>query len=288
MEGLRVLSKARYVLDAIKLEHTVFALPFAYVSMVLAADGWPGWRVVVWVTVAMAGARTCAMAVNRLADRAIDARNPRTAGRHLPRGLISGGEMAALAALGAGALLIAAWQLNPLCLALSPLALLFLAGYSYTKYVTWLSHWILGFTDGIAAAGGWIAVNGRFAPPAFVLWFTVTVWIAGFDLLYACQDVEFDRANRLHSVPARFGVPAALAVSRVSHALTALALAALGVMIPLGPLYWVGWVAVAVLLVYEHSLVSARDLSRLDVAFFNVNGYIAVIVFAAVVSGLWR
>ncbi len=288
LEGLRLLSRARLFLDAIKFEHTVFALPFAYVAMVLAARGWPGWRVVLWVTVAMAGARTCAMAANRLVDRATDAENPRTAGRHLPRGLIRAGEMAALAMVGAVALLVAAWQLNPLCLALAPLALLFLVGYSYTKYFTWASHWILGFTDGIASAGGWIAVTGRFAAPAFVLWFAVTVWIAGFDLLYACQDVNVDRAHRLHSVPARFGVPAALLVSRVCHALTALALAALGVMIPLGPLYWVGWGAVVALLVYEHSLVSPRDLSRLDMAFFNVNGYIAVIVLAAVVSGLWR
>jgi 4-hydroxybenzoate polyprenyltransferase len=256
--------------------------------MVLAARGWPGWATVVWVTVAMAGARTCAMAVNRLADRAIDARNPRTAGRHLPRGLIRPAEMAALAAGGAGAMFLAAWRLNPLCLRLAPLALLFLVGYSYTKYFTWTSHWILGFTDGIAAAAGWIAVTGRFEPPAVVLWVAVAVWIAGFDLLYACQDVDFDRASRLHSVPARFGVPAALLVSRVNHGLTALALAAVGWMIPLGPLYWVGWVAVVALLVYEHSLVSPRDLSRLDIAFFNVNGYIAMIVLAAVVSGLWR
>ena len=256
--------------------------------MVLAAGGWPGARTVLWVTVAMAGARTCAMAVNRLVDRAIDARNPRTAGRHLPRGLLEPVDVGALAAVSAVVFLIAAGQLNPLCLGLAPFALLLLVGYSYTKYFTWTSHWILGFTDGIAAAGGFIAVTGRFEPPAFVLWFAVTVWIAGFDLLYGCQDVEFDRANGLYSVPARFGVGAALMTARANHALTALALAALGLILPLGALYWVGWLAVAALLVYEHSLVSARDLSRLDMAFFNVNGYIAVIVFAAVVSGLWR
>jgi len=255
--------------------------------MVLAAGGWPGARTLLWVTLAMASARTCAMAVNRLVDRAIDARNPRTAGRHLPRGLLRVREVVALAALAALGLLIAAWQLNPLCLELAPLALLFLVGYSYTKYFTWASHWILGFTDGIAAAGGWIAVTGRLGPPAFVLWFAVTVWIAGFDLLYACQDTEFDRAHGLHSVPARFGVAAALAISRVNHLLTAAALAALGAMIPLGAAYWIGWFVVVALLVYEHALVSPRDLSRLDMAFFNVNGYIAVIVLVAVVTGLW-
>jgi 4-hydroxybenzoate polyprenyltransferase len=256
--------------------------------MVLAAEGWPGWPVVLWVTAAMTGARTGAMAVNRLVDRAVDARNPRTAGRHLPRGLLMPAEMAGLAAAGAALLVVAAWQLNPLCLALAPLALLFLVGYSYVKYVSWTTHWILGFTDGIAAAGGWIAVRGTFDPPAFVLWFAVMVWIAGFDLLYACQDVEFDRATGLHSVPARFGIPAALRIARTCHVLTAVALGVLGLMIPLGPLYWLGWLAVVGLLVYEHSLVSPRDLSRLDVAFFNVNGYIAVIVLVAVVTGLWR
>jgi len=183
---------------------------------------------------------------------------------------------------------VAAGMLNALCLALAPLALAFLVGYSYTKRFTWLSHWILGFTDGIAAAGGWIAVRGTFDAPALVLWLALTVWIAGFDLIYACQDVDVDRAQGLHSVPARFGVAAALAAARVNHALTAAALALLGWLAALGPWYWAGWAAVVALLVYEHSQVSPRDLSRLDVAFFNVNGYIAVIVLAAVVLGLWR
>lgn len=289
MEGLRPLTaKLRHVLDAIRFEHTVFALPFAYIAMVLAARGWPGWWTVGWVTAAMAGARTCAMAVNRVVDRAIDAQNPRTAARHLPRGLLSAVEMTVLAAAGAALMLVAAWMLNPLCLALAPLALVFLVGYSYTKYVTWASHWVLGFTDGIAAAGGWIAVRGAFEAPAVVLWFALTVWIAGFDLIYACQDLAFDRAQGLHSVPARFGAAAALGVARVNHVLTALALAALGWLTGLGPVYWVGWAAVVALLVYEHSLVTPHDFSRVDVAFFNVNGYIAVIVLLATVGGLWR
>jgi len=280
-------SRARHLLDAIKFEHTVFALPFAYIAMVLAAGGWPGWRTVGWVTAAMVGARTCAMATNRVVDRWIDAANPRTAARHLPRGLLRVGELRALAIGGAALMLVAAWRLNPLCLALAPVALVFLVGYNYTKRFTWTSHWILGFTDGIAAAGGWIAVRGRFDPPVFVLWFALTVWIAGFDLIYACQDVAFDRAHGLHSLPARFGVATALRVARVCHALTAAAFGLLGVMLALGPLYWIGWLAVVALLAYEHSLVSPGDLSRLDVAFFNVNGYIAVIVLIAVVGGLW-
>ena len=277
----------RHLLDAIKFEHTVFALPFAYIAMVLAAGGWPGWRTVGWVTAAMVGARTCAMATNRVVDRWIDAANPRTAARHLPRGLLQVGELRALAIGGAALMFVAAWQLNPLCLKLAPLALAFLVGYNYTKRFTWTSHWILGFTDGIAAAGGWIAVRAAFDAPALVLWLALTVWIAGFDLIYACQDVDFDRTHGLHSVPARFGVPAALRLARVCHALTAAAFALLGVMLALGPLYWVGWLAVVGLLVYEHSLVSPTDLSRLDVAFFNVNGYIALIVLASVVGGLW-
>ena len=288
MEGLRALNtKLGHVVDAIKFEHTVFALQFAYIAMVLAARGWPGLWTVGWVTAAMVGARTCAMATNRVVDRLIDARNPRTAGRHLPRGLLGAGEMKLLAAAGAVLMFVAAAMLNPLCLALSPLALLFLVGYSYTKRFTWTSHWILGFTDGIAAAGGWIAVTGRFDTPALVLWFALTVWIAGFDLIYACQDVEFDRAHGLHSVPARFGMDAALWIARINHALTAVALAALGILAALGPIYWIGWLVVVGLLIYEHSLVSARDLSRLDMAFFNVNGYIALVVLVATVGGLW-
>jgi 4-hydroxybenzoate polyprenyltransferase len=279
------VTAVRHLLDAIKFEHTVFALPFAYVAMVLAADGWPGWRTLLWVTLAMAGARTLAMAVNRLADRFIDAANPRTARRHLPAGLLSPAQVAGAAAAAGALLLLSAHMLNPLCLALAPLAVLFLVGYSYTKRFTWLSHWILGFTDGIAAAGGWIAVRGVFAPPVYVLWFALTVWIAGFDLIYACQDVEFDRGHRLHSVPARFGIPAALTTARVCHGLTIAAFALLGWMMGLGWLYWLGVAVVAGLLVYEHSLVSPGDLSRLDVAFFNVNGYIAVILFLSVIAG---
>ena len=275
----------RHFLDAIKFEHTVFALPFAYVAMVLAADGWPGWRVVVWVTLAMTGARTLAMSVNRLADRLIDAANPRTAQRHLPTGLLAPWHML-LAAVASGALLaLAGWMLNPLCLKLAPWAALFLIGYSYTKRFTWTSHWILGFTDGIAAAGGWIAVRGAFAPPTFVLWFALTVWIAGFDLIYACQDVDFDRREGLHSFAARFGIAPALHAARVCHVLTVVAFGALGWTMGLGWLYWAGVVVAAGLFVYEHSLVSPTDLSRLDVAFFNVNGYIALILLAAVLGG---
>jgi len=280
-----VPSTFRNFLDAIKFEHTVFALPFAYVAMVLAADGWPAWRVVVWVTLAMTGARTLAMSVNRLADRLVDASNPRTAARHLPVGLLTPRHMLLAAILSGALLALSAWMLNPLCFRLAPFAALFLIGYSYTKRFTWTSHWILGFTDGIAAGGGWIAVSGMFAPPTFILWFALTVWIAGFDLIYACQDVDFDRRAGLHSFPARFGVAAALRWAQLCHLATVAAFVLLGLQTGLGWVYWVGVVVAAGLFVYEHSLVSADDLSRLDVAFFNVNGYIAVILFAAVLGG---
>ena len=278
-------STLRHFFDAIKFEHTVFALPFAYVAMVLAADGWPGWRVLGWVTLAMAGARTLAMSVNRLADRLVDASNPRTAQRHLATGLLAPWHMLLAAAIAGALLALSAWMLNPLCFRLAPFAVLFLIGYTYTKRFTWASHWILGFTDGIAAAGGWIAVRGRFEPPAFVLWFALTVWIAGFDLIYACQDVDFDRRARLHSFPARFGIAPALHAAKVCHVLTVIAFAALGWTMGLGWLYWAGVVLVSGLFVYEHSLVSPTDLSRLDVAFFNVNGYVALIFLAAVLGG---
>jgi 4-hydroxybenzoate polyprenyltransferase len=280
------LTRVRYVLEAIKVEHTVFALPFAYIAMVLAARGWPGWWTAAWITAAMVGARTCAMAANRVIDRAMDARNPRTAHRHLPRGLLRVGELQALAVAGAVVLGVAAALLNPLCLALAPVALLFLVGYSYTKYFTWTTHWILGFTDGMAAAGAWLAVTGRLELPALVLWFALAVWIAGFDLIYACQDVEFDRTHGVHSYPARFGVAAALRMARLNHALAAAALALLGPLAGLGWGWWLGWLAIVALLGWEHRLVRPHDLSRLEVAFFNVNGYIAVLALAAAVAGL--
>ncbi len=278
--------KLKYFFESIRIEHTVFALPFAYSGMVLAAGGWPGWRIFFWITVAMGAARTLAMATNRLVDRSVDAKNPRTANRHLPRGLLGPWEVGAGAVASAALLLVAAWQLNPLCLALAPLAVLFLVGYSFTKFFTWASHWILGINDGAAAAGAWAAVRGTIDLPAYLLWFAVTVWIAGFDLLYACQDVEFDRRERLHAVPARFGIPIALRWARYCHLFTVLALAGVGWITGLGWSYWVGWLAVVGLFIYEHSLVSPTDLSRLDMAFFNVNGYIAVIIFVATLAGL--
>lgn len=274
------------LLDNIKFAHTIFALPFAYTGMVLAAGGLPSWGQFLWITVAMAGARTLAMSANRLIDAKIDARNARTANRPLPRGIIKPADIWLVIAGSALAYFVAAWRLNVLTLRLAPVALLFLIGYSYTKRFTWASHWILGITDGAAAAGGWIAVSGRFAPEVWVLWFAVAVWIAGFDLIYACQDVEFDRREGLHSLPARFGIAAALRWARACHLLMELSLLGLGFTMGLGLAYWFGWLVAGALLVYEHSLVHPDDLSRLNMAFFNVNGYISVIVFMATLADL--
>lgn len=276
----------RTFLEMIKFEHTIFALPFAYLGMVLAARGWPTWHQFIWITVAMAAARTLAMSVNRLADRHLDARNPRTANRPLPRGLISPRTVLAYAVLSAIILTIAAWQLTPLTLMLLPGALVFLVGYAYTKRFTWLSHWILGFTDGLAAPGAWAAVRNALEPPAFLLLGAITFWIAGFDLIYACQDVEFDRRENLYAVPARFGVATALRWSRICHVLTVILLAAVGASLGLGWAYWLGLLIVAALLAYEHSLVSPLDLSKVDLAFFNVNGIISVTIFVATILAL--
>ena len=297
------MSRIGVYLEAVKFEHTIFALPFAYLGMFLAAAGLPGvgapavgWSggpglptlaQFVWVTVAMAGARTLAMAANRLIDRHLDALNPRTANRALPLGLMSNREMAALCAVSFAVLAFAAWQLNDLCLQLMPLAVVVLVGYPYTKRFTWLSHWVLGAADGAAPLGGWIAVTGQLAWEPLVLAAAVAAWIAGFDLIYACQDVEFDRRYGLHSLPARFGVAAALRVSSLGHVATVLLLGALGYRLALGFPFWLGLAAAAALLVYEHSIVSPRDLSRLNVAFFNVNGYIAIVVFMFTLGALY-
>ena len=283
----RLIWNLKMGLELVKFEHTIFALPFAYLGMVLAANGLPTFYQFIWITIAMGAARTVAMSLNRLIDREFDARNPRTMNRPLPRGLITPRVVAAISFVAFVIFEIAAWQLNWLCLVLSPLALIFLVGYHFAKRFTWLSHWILGFTDGIAAAGGWVAVRGSLDPLTFLLWFVVVVWMAGFDLIYACQDIQVDRREGLQSVPARFGIATALTLARINHAITVIALAVVGLIANLGWPFWVGWVGVALLLAYENAIVKPNDLSRVNLAFFNVNGYISVLVFASALLGLW-
>ncbi len=284
------MKQIRAFLDLIKFEHTIFALPFAYLGMVLAAGGLPTFYQFFWITVAMASARTLGMSFNRLADRHIDARNPRTASRPIQTGKISVRTVAAGAIVSLIVLTIAAWQLGPLTLKLLPGAIVCLLGYAYAKRFTWLSHFMLGFTDGLAPIGAWAAVRGSVFTaadlPAWLLLFTVTFWIAGFDVIYACQDTEFDRQEHLHSIPAKWGNTVALRVAQICHVITVGLLAVIGWVMNLGPVYLIGVGIVAVLLVYEHSLVKPNDLSKVNLAFFNVNGYISITIFVATVLAL--
>jgi 4-hydroxybenzoate polyprenyltransferase len=258
-------------LDLIRFEHTLFALPFAYGGMLMAAGGWPGWNIFLWITVAMVGARTAAMALNRLIDRQIDAANPRTAERHLPRGAVKPSGVVTLALVGLVCLTLAAFNLNRLTAQLLPVAVFFLVGYSYTKRFTWLCHWWLGITIGAATAGGWIAVTGVLEPAVFVLWAGTAFWLAGFDILYATQDIQFDRQHRIYSVPAKFGIAGALTIARACHALTWVFFMLAGLLQGQGWLYFVGVGLVGLVLWYEHQLVKPDDLSKVDQAFFQAN-----------------
>lgn len=286
--------KAKDFLELIKFEHTLFALPFAYLGMFLAAraipKSWPTWNEFLWITIAMAAARTLAMGFNRLVDRVLDARNPRTAARPLATGRVTRATAVWGTMISGAVLMIAAWRLGPLPLRLLPGALVFLLGYSYTKRFTWMSHFILGFTDGLAPMGAWVAVRGSLLAwsdwPAWALLAAVTLWIGGFDLIYACQDVDFDREAGLHAIPARFGIAAALRLARICHATVAALLGGLGLGMELGWPYWLAWSIVTGLLIYEHRLVRPDDLSRVNVAFFNVNGYISVTLLAGVLAAL--
>jgi 4-hydroxybenzoate polyprenyltransferase len=259
--------------------------------MLLAAGGWPTLEQFFWITVAMASARTVAMGFNRIADRVIDAHNPRTANRPLVTGAISLRTAWVGTLIAVLVLALAAWQLGPLPLRLTPVALVFLFGYSFTKRFTWLSHYFLGFTDGLAPVGAWAAVRGSlFTPadlPAWILLGIVTLWIGGFDLIYACQDVSFDRQDNLQSIPARFGIPFALNLSTASHVLTVFLLILLGIQMALAWPYWIGVVIAAGLLAWEHKLVHPDDLSRIDIAFFNINSYISVTLFLSILVSLY-
>ena len=271
--------KLQTYLEMIRFPHTVFALPFAFMGAVLAAGGIPPRDKLLWILVAMVGARSGAMGMNRFADRDLDRLNPRTRDRALPQGRISPGEALAFVAGSFGIFLLAAWMLNPLCFALAPLAILIISGYSYTKRFTDLSHLILGLSLAFAPIGAWIAVTGRVALPAVVLGGAVVFWVAGFDILYALMDIEFDRRSGLFSIPARLGVDGGMLIARLFHALTA---ACLGFLIPLlnlGSVYTAGLLLVSALLLYEHWLLHRHGLAKLDIAFFNVNGALSIGLF---------
>jgi 4-hydroxybenzoate polyprenyltransferase len=276
---------ARYA-RLVALPHTIFALPFAVGAAALAfrAGAIPVTAARFgFILVAVAAARTAAMAFNRLADRAFDARNPRTANRELPRGTVSPAGALALAIGSATLFVVAAALLGPWPLALSPVALLILLGYSLAKRFTWATHLWLGVALGGAPAGAWIAVTGGFGWAPLALSLAVACWVAGFDLIYACQDAAFDRTHGLHSVPARFGIARALAVSSLLHVATVIGLVTFGVLLHLGPIYFAGTLAIALTLVYEHRLVRPDDLTRVDKAFFDLNGYVSLLFGACAV-----
>ena len=277
-------NRLRLTLDMIKFEHSVFALPFAMTGALLAfrESGFQApdlWRTLLWIIVAMVGARSAAMAFNRLVDSEIDGRNPRTRTRHLPAGLLSRGFTWGFVIISSGVFFLAAWALNPLCLRLAPLALGIVFFYSFTKRFTSFAHLVLGFSLGIAPAAAWIAVRGELDPR--ILWLTaaVTFWTAGFDIIYSCQDYDFDCAEELFSVPRLLGVPTALWLSRALHLAMILCLLSLVYALHLGGLALAGVAAIVGLLLYEHSLVKANDLSRVNAAFFTMNGYVSVLFF---------
>ena len=266
-------------LSLVTFSHTIFALPFALLSAVLAAGGVPEGGKVFWILVAMVGARSSAMAFNRIADRALDAENPRTKSRDIPAGRVSVASAAAFCALSAAVFVFAAWRLSPLCFMLSPVALAIVLGYSYTKRVTALSHAVLGLGLAIAPVGAWIAVTGRFAAVPVALGFSVLFWVAGFDVIYSLQDEGFDRAHGLFSLPARVGARRALDVSTVFHGISLVLLYAVFVLSKGGLLFGAGVILAGLFLVRQHVLVSPKDLSRVDTAFFTANGWLSVAVF---------
>ena len=271
----------RTTLEMIKIEHTLFALPFALLGAVLAAGGLPSFRQALWITLAMVGARSCAMAFNRIADRELDAANPRTRSRAIPAGHLSLRFAWGFTVLSAALFLLAAAMLNRLTLLLAPVALLSVCLYSYTKRFTSLSHVVLGWCLSIAPTGAWVAVRGRVdSPVPLLLSLVVLLWTAGFDVLYACQDYDFDRRAGLHSIPARLGVARALRVSRLLHAGAFAALVGLYLQVQLGWAALAGVALTGLLLVYQHTLVRADDLSRLNAAFFTTNAFVSVILLA--------
>jgi len=283
-----VLHNLRVTLEMIKWEHSIFVLPFALCGAMLAAHGLPSAHALAWIIVAMVSARSAAMAFNRLADASIDAANPRTRTRALPAGTLTPTFVAAFVLVSSAVFILAAWQLNRLSFLLSPVALAILLLYSYTKRYTRWSHLVLGFAMGIAPSAAWIAVRGSLDPRILLLTAAVTFWGGGFDVLYACQDYEFDRQSGLHSVPRYFGIGKSLWIARAFHLTMLLLLVSLIVVFGLGILAVAGVAAVAVLLAYEHSLVSPTDLSRLNAAFFTMNGVISVVFFLFIASDLLR
>ena len=280
------MRKLKIILEMIKFEHTVFALPFAIMSAFIAAEGLPPLPKLGWILVAMVGARSCAMAFNRLADAKIDSENPRTAMRAIPAGLITKGAVWVFTLVSAGLLVFAAWRLNPLAFRLSPVALAVIMGYSYTKRFTALSHLWLGLALSISPVGAWIAIKGRFDWTPIILCCVVLLWTAGFDIIYACQDVNFDRKHGLHSIPARLGIRWALWVSSVLHTVAVLLLFCIPLFTRMGHFYFIGVWIVVFIFIYEHAIVKPDDLSRVNLAFFTLNGMISLVLMVLSIADI--
>ncbi|MCS5696351.1 UbiA-like polyprenyltransferase [Desulfofundulus thermocisternus] len=275
----RVVYKTRVILEMIKFEHTIFALPFAYVGALLVQKQIPDLHNLLWITLAMVGARTAAMSLNRLIDRHIDALNPRTANRALPRGLVRIKEVWLLVILSFALLLFSAYQLSPLAFKLSPVAVAVLSFYSYTKRFSWTCHLFLGLALGLAPVGAWIAIANRFDLAPILLGLGVLFWVAGFDIIYACDDYDFDRKYGIYSIPARFGLERALLISAFFHIIAPLFFVAVFFVLHLGLFYLIGVLIAVVLLFKQHKLISPHDLSRAGVAFFNLNGTLSMVMF---------
>lgn len=282
------IDKAVLYLRMIKFSHSIFALPFAFTGAILAASGIPSPYQIFWITVAMVSARSSAMGLNRIIDKNIDALNPRTSKREIPSGKIKLTEAWIFVSISLALFIFSAYKLNPLCFKLSPIAIFFLFIYSYTKRFTWLSHIILGITISAAPLGAWIAVRGSFDMEIIPLSLAVVFWLSGFDILYALQDIEFDKSYGLYSIPSRFGIKRSLTISRFFHFITWSLLILTGIIFHLNFLYWIGILIISLLLFYEHRLIKPNDLSKLNIAFFNMNGYISLTVFIFTLLSLIR
>lgn len=274
-----VFDKISTYLRMIKFSHSIFALPFAFTSAIIASAGIPELKQIFWIIVAMVGARSGAMGLNRIIDIDIDRKNPRTASRELPQGIISLTEALVFVVVSFGLMIFSAYMLNPLCLKLSPVAIIVLILYSYTKRFTWASHFVLGLAIAAAPLGAWIAVRGTLDIEIIVLGIAIVFWLAGFDILYALQDIDFDKEHGLYSIPKRFGISKSLYLSRTFHIITFMLFVINGLIFELSGFYWAGILITAGLLLYEHSLIKKDDLRKLNMAFFNMNGYISMTIF---------
>jgi 4-hydroxybenzoate polyprenyltransferase len=278
------MGKVKIYLEMIKFEHSVFALPFAYFGAFLAEKRVPEWMTLFWITLAMVGARSFAMAVNRWLDMEIDRRNPRTADRALPKGLLSVSNVVLFSIVSLAVFLLSVYKLAPICRYLWPLVVVPFVIYPYTKRFTWLSHFVLGLCLGLAPVGAWIAITNTINMEPFMIGAAVLLWVAGFDIFYAIQDIEFDRQHKLYSIPAKFGIRTSLTLTKILHITSIVLLSWVGMRMHLGIIYFIGIAVTAILLAYENSMIKPHDISKLNMAFFTINGVISILLFCFVAA----